>query len=324
MNFNLLHIGVAASHWGVATCRLLAIVLLGALAQGALAQRFEFHTRDRHNVLDHDAPAVFLLDSTNQQIDSYPRYAAGVDALYKLIYKYVNYPEEAFLKRLGAKVEARFLIDANGKAKVLEIAREPSEMFRVRVNMAIRNMGRWIPAQREGKPVDMMAEITVLYSVEKGETESVHGFGDLESLRQQLRTGEMDALRPTILFCLPFSYQPYWPEGEEAFQELIANELPYPAKALKNGEEGLVKARFMVGRDGRISQLEVKAEQKAPTLEKAVKAFLKKHQTWHCGASFGIEAESYCYVNFDFRAASQQVWATFVGESKEKSPNLTN
>ena len=286
-------------------------VILATMASQAVAQRYKFHTREKHNVMDHDAPAVFLLDSVGQPVDRYPEYEAGVDALYQLIYKYVNYPEEAFQKKMGAKVEARFLIDAKGKAKVLEIAKEPSEMFRVRVDMAIRNMGRWKPAVIQGKPVDMVAEITVTYSVEQGETGMVHGYGDLESLRQQLRTGEMDALRPTITFCLPFSYRPYWRDGEQALQKVVDAEFPYPAKALKKGEDGLVKTRFMVMRDGSVSDIEVRSAKSVPTLEKAVKSFIKKHANWHPGATYGIEGDSYCYVNFNFFADTQQVRVEF-------------
>lgn len=291
----------------ISYARILSLCLLALMASGAEAQLFRYHTQDRHAVLEQTEPAMFLLDSLPQQVDEYPRYAAGVDALYALIYKYVNYPEQAFQKRLGAKVEARFLIDAKGKTKVMEIAHEPSEMFRVRVDMAIRNMGKWIPAYVDGKPVDMQARITVTYEVQQGDVEEVHTFGDMESLKQQLRSAELASHRPVIKFYLPFSYNPYWKTGIESLQQLVDAELPYPEKALSKGERGSIKAKFMLDKEGGITELSVQAESKCPNLEKAVRNFVKKHPGWHLGADYGIEGPGYCYLDFLFDSETRKV-----------------
>ncbi len=273
----------------------------------AIGQHVKFHTQDRHAVLDVADPAAFLLDSVNAQVDSYPLYAAGFDALYAHIYKYVNYPEEAFSRGLGAKVEARFMIDASGKARVLEISREPSEMFRVRVDMAIRNMGKWIPAKVNGQAVDMQMRITVTYDVQQGDADEVHGYGNVDGLMQQLQRAELDSRRPVINFYLPFSYKPYWSEGDEALQRVVEQEIGYPEKALAKGESGTVKTKFMVDANGEVDDVQIKADAKVPNLEKAVRNFLKRSKSWHLGSSFGISGAGYCYVNFMFDAAEKTV-----------------
>ncbi len=294
-------------HW-TKTYKKCALVTLGLIFMAnAAAQHITYHTQDRHAVLDVAAPAAFLLDSATMQVDSYPQYAAGFDALYAHIYKYVNYPEEAFSRRLGAKVEARFEVDSTGKARVIEIASEPSEMFRVRINMAIRNMGKWIPAKVNGQPVDMQMRVTVTYEVKKGDVEEVHGYGNVDGLMQQLRTAELEALKPVITFCLPYSYKPYWAAGDEALQRLVDEELTYPEKALAKKESAIIKTKFLVTRGGGIEDLQLKSDAKAPNLEKAVRNFLKHHTGWHVGCSYGIEGEGYCYVNFECDAATKSI-----------------
>ena len=294
-------------HW-TKTCKKGALVAVGLIFMAnAAAQHITYHTQDRHAVLDVADPAAFLLDSATMQVDSYPQYAAGFDALYAHIYKYVNYPEEAFTRRLGAKVEARFVVDATGKARVLEIAREPSEMFRVRVDMAIRNMGKWIPARVNGQAVDMQMRITVTYEVKKGDVEDVHGYGNVDGLMQQLRSAELESYKPVISFCLPYSYKPYWAAGDEALQQLVNEDLVYPEKALAKKESGTIKTKFLVTRTGEIEDLQLRADAKMPNLEKAVRAFLKRHTSWHVGCSYGIEGDGYCYVNFVCDAAAKTI-----------------
>ena len=284
------------------------IITLCLFSANVLAQHFQYFTQDRHAVIDDRYPAFFLLDSLSQPVESFPQYAAGVDELYKLIYKYVNYPEEAFQRRLGAKVEARFLIDKKGKATLKDISPEPSVMYRVRVEMAIRNMGRWIPARIQGQPADMQCRITVLYEVQQGEVESVNGFGDLDGLAQQLRSAELSSLRPTIHFFLPFSYLPYWKEGDASLQTLVDAELPYPAKALAKGEQGEVRCRVTVEKTGEVSDIDVQGPVKTSHLVKAVKSFLKKHSaSWHSGASYGIESPAIAQVSFTFDIDTQKV-----------------
>ena len=283
---------------------LLLLCLL--LPSGSLAQHWHHHAADRHAVLDAE-PAVWLLDSVGQPVDSYPQYAAGWDALRTLLYKYVNYPEEAFSRRVGARVEARIEIDAQGKARVIEMAREPSEMFRVRVGMAVRNMGPWVPARIGGQPVAMQARITVTFDIQQGDVDEVHSFGNLESLNQQLRSAELSSLRPVIHFYLPFSFKPYWPQGDAALQQLVTTDLPYPDKAIAKGEEGVVKTKFKITSEGEIDDLQMRSDAQTPNLEKAVRAFLKRHADWQLGCDHGITGPAYCYVNFSFNLAAQTV-----------------
>ncbi len=272
-----------------------------------MGQHLQFHSQDRHAVLDKQDPAAFLLDSVGQPVDAYPQYEAGVEALYRLIYKYVNYPEAAFQKNLGSVVEARFMIDAQGKAKLMDMAKEPSEMFRTRIEMAIRNMGRWRPAVVAGKPADMQARITVTFEVQQGEVEGVNGYDNVDGLVQQVRNAQQRALRPVIHFCLPFSYNAYWPGGDQALQAVVDADLPYPDKALSRGESGDVKARFMVDSAGDALDIEVTSDHDVPHLIRAVRSFIRKHHPWHLGASFGIEGPGYAYLVFSFDAPTKTV-----------------
>lgn len=276
------------------------------------AQNVKFHSLDRHRVLEDQEKSFFLLDSDSTHVDRFPYYAAGYDALFAHLYKYINYPEEAYQKNRGSKVEARFQIDTKGKAKVVDIATGPSEMFRKRVDMAIRNMGLWIPAVVEGQPKDMTAKITVMFTIEEEENDATTSFFSLtmenvDAANRQLQASSQSNLIPTIRVYMPFSFRPYWHEGEQALQALVTEELLYPEKAVSKGEKGLVEATFLVAANGDASDFSVQAEGKCPALEKAVKSFLKKHKKWSPGCDHGIRGNAYAHVNFIFDLDAKQV-----------------
>ncbi len=293
--------------------RSLLSVLLVVLPFFLMAQHVQFHSMNRHRVLeDQQEKSFFLLDSDTTHVDRYPYYATGYDALFAHLYKYINYPEEAYRKNIGSKVEARFRIDTKGKAKVVDIATGPSEMFRMRVEMAIRNMGLWIPAIVEGQPKEMTAKITVLFTLEEEDNEATTSFFSLtmENLdaanRQLQNTGQSNQI-PTIRVYLPFSFRPYWADGEKNLQELANAQIGYPEKALKKGEKGKVSAVFLVSPVGEVSDIKVNAEEKADNLEKAVKAFIRKNKKWRPGCDHGIRGSGYAHINFLFDPETKQI-----------------
>lgn len=51
--------------------------------------------------------------------------------------------------------------------------------------------------------------------------------------------------------------QPQYPGGQEAMLKFIANEMVYPADAIKNNQEGRVVLQFVVGADGKVRDISV-------------------------------------------------------------------
>ncbi|MBP5764996.1 MAG: energy transducer TonB [Bacteroidales bacterium] len=291
--------------------RLLPFLFGLIIPVGMQAQNVTFHAVDRHRVLD-DQKAFFLLDSDTVHVDRYPYYAAGYDALFAHLYKYINYPDEAYQKNRGSKVEARFSIDTKGKAAVVDIASGPSEMFRKRVEMAIRNMGLWIPAVVNGQPFKMTAKITVLFTIEEGDNEASTSFfsltmENLDAANRQLQNANQSNQIPVVRVYMPFSFRPYWSDGEAALQELANTDMGYPEKALKKGEKGLVNASFLVSSTGEVSEIKVNAEEKASDLEKAVRSFIRKHKKWQPGCEYGIRGAGYAHLTFLFDPATKRI-----------------
>jgi periplasmic protein TonB len=69
--------------------------------------------------------------------------------------------------------------------------------------------------------------------------------------------------------------QPVFPGGESAFMKFLADSIRYPKEAKENGQQGTVYVRFVVERDGSISNIEVvKAVPGAPALsQEALRVF---------------------------------------------------
>lgn len=71
--------------------------------------------------------------------------------------------------------------------------------------------------------------------------------------------------------------QPTYPGGEVAMLSFIAQNLVYPAKAIKQKKQGIVLLKFVVGTDGAISNIKVDRSL-SPECDKAAIDVVKKLQ----------------------------------------------
>ena len=94
--------------------------------------------------------------------------------------------------------------------------------------------------------------------------------------------------------------QPSFPGGEGAMFSYISNNLQYPEKAQKNGIQGRVVVKFIVEKDGSISNVEVNRSVDTD-LDNEVIRVIKSMPKWNPAKQNGTEVRAYYYVPVAFR-----------------------
>ena len=93
---------------------------------------------------------------------------------------------------------------------------------------------------------------------------------------------------------------PSFPGGEGAMFSYISNNLQYPEKAQENGIQGRVVVKFIVEKDGSISNVEVNRSVD-PDLDNEAMRVIKNMPKWNPAKQNGTEVRAYYYVPVTFR-----------------------
>ena len=94
--------------------------------------------------------------------------------------------------------------------------------------------------------------------------------------------------------------QPSFPGGQAALNSYIGNNLQYPEKAKENGVQGRVSVKFIVEKDGSISNVEVNRSVDTDLDNEAMRV-IKSMPKWNPAKQNGTEVRAYYYVPVTFR-----------------------
>ncbi|MDO7873898.1 TonB family protein [Hymenobacter sp. ASUV-10] len=90
----------------------------------------------------------------------------GYKEMVAQIQRRVKYPIEALRQQIGGKVEVSFTVDETGFIRHIHIVKSPSPILNETVMQAVASLGRLIPGEEDGEPVDVVFTVPVTFQVE--------------------------------------------------------------------------------------------------------------------------------------------------------------
>lgn len=98
-----------------------------------------------------------------------PSFPGGEEALEKYISTNMKYPESA--KDMGVEgiVNVGFVVKSDGSIDSIKIVRMVDPDLEHEAIRLVKNMPSWIPADKDGTPVDAAAEVSVPFVLSDGE-----------------------------------------------------------------------------------------------------------------------------------------------------------
>ena len=117
-----------------------------------------------------EGPQVTPQDTSNQEVlqivEQMPEFPGGQSALMAWLQKNLEYPEEAREQGLEGRVFVQFTVYSTGVCGNFTILRSPSPLLSNAALKTIKKMPKWKPGMQNGKPVNTMMRLPILYKLQ--------------------------------------------------------------------------------------------------------------------------------------------------------------
>ena len=109
-------------------------------------------------------------DTSNQEVlqivEQMPEFPGGQNALMAWLQKNLEYPEEAREQGLEGRVFVQFTVYSTGVCGNFTILKSPSPLLSNAALKTIKKMPKWTPGMQNGKSVNTMMRLPILYKLQ--------------------------------------------------------------------------------------------------------------------------------------------------------------
>ena len=207
-------------------------------------------------------------DTVYQIVEEMPQFPGGENALMEYVSKNVVYPEEAKEKEIQGRVFISFVVEKDGsigEVKVLRGIGGGCDEESVRV---ISDMPKWKPGKQKGEFVRVSYQIPIMFKLGQTNDEykttvkTVVAGDDEHSWKASTATFPDNPAKASMKPDKDGVYQivdemPEFPNGIEGLMDYVAQNVKYPESAKENNLQGRVIVKFVIEKDGSVSNVEV-------------------------------------------------------------------
>jgi TonB family protein len=215
--------------------------------------------------------AIIISAQTEKRTNSEPQYPGGQDAMESFI---ESQQQLVFTEEKVFQVEC--MVSLKGKITVVKISIDTINVIDRAITKEINNivnaMPAWIPAKVNGVALEKNITIEInYYSLMVGKKDA-HGIKDI---------------------------LPKFPDGDTALEAYILKSIKYPSTAKEKNMEGKVTVKFVVRKDGRITDAKVTKGIGFGCDEEALR-IVNSMPLWSPAKINGKTINAYCDVTVNF------------------------
>ena len=187
-------------------------------------------------------------DSVYQVVDEMPEYPGGVEAMMKYVSENVQYPQEAKDNDISGRVFISFVVEKDGSVSNVKVMRGIGGGCDEEAVRVISSMPKWKPGIKDGKPVRVSYMMPLTFKLTEG-----------QPAKPAQKT---DASQPDMKPDKDGVYQnveemPEFPGGIEGLMDYVSKNVKYPESAKEKNLQGRVMVKFVIEKDGTVSNVEV-------------------------------------------------------------------
>lgn len=175
-------------------------------------------------------------------VEVMPKFPGGDDALISFLLSTVKYPAEARKKGIHGRVICGFVVNKDGSISDIKVLRGIDPLLDAEAMRVVGQMPTWQPGTQRGKAVAVKYTIPIAFST--GEEEKPSG-SDVASQKDR-----NDVFRVVEVM-------PRFPGGDNALIEFLSKNIHYPKEEQAAGVKGRVIVKFIVEKDGSITNTEI-------------------------------------------------------------------
>ncbi len=182
-----------------------------------------------------ELPDKVIPDDTYVVVEQMPEYPGGNGSLLEFIKNNTRYPEAARAEKIEGKVIVRFVVNTQGKVEDPSIIKGVHPLLDAEALRVVSLLTGWLPGAQGGKPVNVWYMVPVSFSLN----------ADPNGTKEPAPQAEFTFVQPEQI--------PQFPGGQQAMFMAIAERMQYPEEAMKQKIQGKVIIRFVVNKEGRVT-----------------------------------------------------------------------
>ncbi len=270
-------------------------------------------------------------EDLNEQIIVYPHepaeFPGGKKAMREWIDKDIRYPEELQNKTLEDTISCSLLIEKDGSIALIRVSGVQDPAFAKEIFRLVRKMPKFTPAKDLGKtfayyynfPIKFRPQVSSNSKTAKVAPQDKEDYEDQRKPSDDddvFRTCEYSHNRYPIppggfpeeteggydkkVFSPEEIHQPAkFPGGDLQMINWINRKLKYPKSARKNKIEGTVMVKFIIEKNGSLSEVRVTRRADKDLAKEALR-IVKKMPKWRPAKINGVPVRSYYYLPINF------------------------
>jgi TonB family protein len=209
-------------------------------------------------------------------------YPGGTPALMRFLSTKVKYPKEAEKRGEQGKTYVKFVVMSDGNVDYVQIAKSSgSKTLDDEAVRVVKSMPRWTPAKHNGENVNSMLTLPVAFKL-----------GDVPTVSVSAPEGEKEVADVKITAVDEEIYQvveqmPEFKGGMQALMKYLTSNINYPQEAKDKNIQGKSLIRFVVEKDGSITDVEVARSSGNDLLDQESVRVVKSMPKWNPGKQKG-------------------------------------
>ena len=235
-------------------------------------------------------------------VEQMPEFPGGLEAFQLFLRNNIRYPAIAHEKGTQGRVIVQFVVRKDGSISDIKTVNSVDPYLDKEAERVISSMPKWIPGKQRGKAVSVKYTVPIMFRLNGPKTPEtkltalagrVEKPLPLEEVKKAVlsevvvtgfaptgETSEEEAVTDTI------EKMPKFPGGEESLMRFIARNIKYTIIAQKKKEQGKVILRMTVGKDGKISNINVQ-QSVSPYLDAEAIRVISEMPEWEPGENKG-------------------------------------
>ena len=104
-------------------------------------------------------------DSVYEQVDVFPEFVGGMEAMTSYIQERMVYPKEAIANKETARVFVEFVVDKSGSVKDVQLKRQGKKYFDDEAIRVVSEMPKWKSGLLNGKYVNTRLVLPIIFKL---------------------------------------------------------------------------------------------------------------------------------------------------------------
>ena len=234
-------------------------------------------------------------DKIIEDPDVIPMYTGGPAEMHKFISTTLQYPADARERNKQGLVVYTFVVEKDGTLSNFNIIHRADSLLNIEALRILQAMPPWRPARFKGEIVRSESYVPMYFRLNPNARRAT---AQQTQQTQAYAKEDKEIAENEEVFSI-VDQMPRYESGEAALAEFISTYLRYPRDAREGGIQGRILCSFIVGKDGKISNIEV-VEGLHPSLDQEAMRVLSMMPRWMPGQNNGQNVNVKCLLPIDF------------------------